>query len=517
MILVPVFNNSWVPNFLLFTLYFLLFHMLEFFGRFHPILVHLPIGFLILAVLFQWIGRWSGYSYLRLSVPVILVLGMLSALFACVTGLALSGTADYPESLLGWHQWMGIGTTVLSLGMFWAVQRKKTRETNLIAVMLLAGITITGHMGGSLTHGEDYLSFGPAEIKPTLAPIADIQAVHAYNDLVQPIFEARCVSCHGASKQKGNLRLDEPSFILKGGEDGLAVKPKDVENSELIKRLLLPQDAKKHMPPISKAQLTGAEIQFLQWWVRTGADFEQKINALPQTAQDKQILLDLQTASQDTGNLTKAGSKGATGDGAAAKGSAAAPGNPSGVRKVFSLAASIPEQPVQAAKADLVQRLKELGVVVLPVNRESAYLSVNFVTVGKLIPDSAIALLEGIKEQLIWLKLDDVQLSPAAFSLIGKLNRLTRLQLSNSNLSDESIGNLQNLKELQWLNLVGSKVTTQGLLKLGTLPKLQQLFLYRAAFSTTDLATLQQAFPAVQIDTGNYRLPLLPGDTSLVK
>lgn len=478
--------------------------MLDFFGRFHPVLVHLPIGFLILAILFQWLGKRTTWSYLRLSVPVILILGMLSALFACITGLALSGTADYPESLLGWHQWMGIGTTLLSLGMFWAVQRKKETATNLITALLLAAITVTGHMGGSLTHGEDYLSFGSGEVKPTLSPIADIQSAHVYTDLVQPIFEARCVSCHGASKQKGKLRLDEPSFILKGGEDGLAVKAKDLENSELIKRLLLPSDAKKHMPPISQAQLTGTEIQFLQWWVRAGADFSQKINALPQTEQDKQMLQELQLASQGAGTDS-------------AKGASVKKSGGAGIAPVFTLAASIPEKPVQPADAAIVHRLKEQGVVVLPVNRSSAYLSVNFVTAGKEIPDTTIALLEQLKQQLIWLKMDEVQLSAASYAVIGKLSNLTRLQLSNSNLSDEWIVNLQNLKALHWLNLVGSQVTIDGLQKLGKLPELRQLFLYKAGFSAADWTRLQQAFPAVQIDTGNYRLPLLPGDTSLVK
>lgn len=471
--------------------------MLDFFGRFHPVLVHLPIGFLLLAVLFQWMGKMASMAYLRLSVPVILVLGMISALFACVTGLALSGTAEYPESTLGWHQWMGILTTLLSLGMFWAVQRKLPLYINGFGVLILAGITVTGHLGGTLTHGENYL-FGEADAGPALPPIADIQAAHAYNDLVQPIFEARCVSCHGATKQKGKLRLDDPVHILKGGEDGPGVKVGDPDGSELIRRILLPANAKKHMPPVGEAQLLPHEIQFLQWWVRSGADFRQPVNALPQTSADKQML-----------SLVESASQGLAGD--------AAPGNNGGTAPVFPLTAFIPNKEVKPADPATVQRLKAAGVVVLPVSRESNYLSVNFVTAGDRLEDSTLHLLQGIREQLIWLKIDEMQISETGFPLLGQLTALTRLQLSRTNLSDKTLSELLSLKNLQWLNLVGSPVTAASLVQLEKLPELKQLFLYQANISTADWDALQKALARVQIDTGNYRLPLLPGDTSLVK
>ncbi len=481
-------------------------------GSFHPVIVHLPIGFLLLAILFQWIGRRASYAHLRLSVPVILVLGMISALLACLTGLAISGSADYPEELLGWHQWMGIGTTLLSLGMFWAVQRKEARMTNLFSVLLLAGVTVTGHLGGSLTHGEDFLSFGKAEAKPALGPIADIQLAHAYNDLVQPIFEARCVSCHGSGKQKGKLRLDQPDFILNGGEDGVVVKAGDAENSELIKRLLLPGDAKKHMPPIREAQLTDTEISFLHWWVRAGLGFKQLVKDLPQSAEDRAVLNALQQQSQAVGEEGEpAGATGRPGLSGTKAGAGA------GVKPVFTLKNAVPSETVKAADPAIIDRLKVNGAVVLPVNASSNYLSVNFVTVGKQVPDSLLELLADIREQLIWLKLDEVELTSAGYAAIGKLDKLTRLQISRANLSDETIGALSGLKNLQWLNIAGSNVSIEGLRKLSSLSGLQQLFLYKGSLNSADWSALQQLFPKVQIDTGNYRLPLLPGDTSLVK
>ncbi|MCG7859699.1 hypothetical protein MD537_22160, partial [Flavihumibacter sediminis] len=106
-----------------------------------------------------------------------------------------------------------------------------------------------------------------------------------------------------------------------------------------------------------------------------------------------------------------------------------------------------------AADSALVDRLKANGVVVLPVNASSNYLSLNFVTVNKQVPDSILNLLAGIREQLIWLKLDEMELTKAGYAAIGKLDNLTRLQITRGNLSDETISALSGLKNLQWLNI----------------------------------------------------------------
>ena len=36
---------------------------------------------------------------------------------------------------------------------------------------------------------------------------------------IQPIFEAKCVKCHGPEKQKSEYRLDVKSIALTGGEN----------------------------------------------------------------------------------------------------------------------------------------------------------------------------------------------------------------------------------------------------------------------------------------------------------
>src|SRR5262245_10853435 len=73
---------------------------------------------------------------------------------------------------------------------------------------------------------------------------------------VRPILATHCVGCHGAKKEKGELRLDAKAGFLKGGESGPLVKPGDPEKSLLVQVVRYDGDIK--MPP--KGKLTDEEI-----------------------------------------------------------------------------------------------------------------------------------------------------------------------------------------------------------------------------------------------------------------
>jgi len=89
--------------------------MLEFIGRFHPVLVHLPIGILLVACLFLVLILLPRFEKLRPAIPALLFLGMISAVFSCITGYFLASSGDYEGKLVSNHQWMGIGVAVLSV------------------------------------------------------------------------------------------------------------------------------------------------------------------------------------------------------------------------------------------------------------------------------------------------------------------------------------------------------------------------------------------------------------------
>jgi mono/diheme cytochrome c family protein/uncharacterized membrane protein len=455
-------------------------------GRFHPVLVHLPIGILLLACFFQWLTLKPRFAFLQPAIPVMLFWGMLGAVAACISGYMLSLSGDYDEELVGRHQWMGIFTAILSLLLYllyqFSINEKIARGVSFGIIVL---ITITGHLGGSLTHGSGYLAEGlhiGEKGGAALKPIPNIQEAGLYADLVQPLFQSRCYGCHGPNKQKGKLRLDKPESILKGGKDGKVIEPAKADESEMIKRLLMPAEDEDHMPPKEKPQLTQGEIALLHWWINSGADFNKKVKELPQSEKVKPILLAFQT--------------GATGE--------------------DLKATDVPEALVGKADEGAVDRLRKAGVMVMPVAQNSNYLSVSFVTAGARA-DSLISMLEPLKKQLVWLKLDYADLNDAAMDEIAKLITLTRLHLRNTNITDIGVMKLQALRELQSLNLVGTKVTAQGIIKLNGLKKLKNLYLYQTGVGNSDWSLLKKTFPDTQLDSGKYTVPTLVTDTTVVK
>jgi hypothetical protein len=76
------------------------------------------------------------------------------------------------------------------------------------------------------------------------------------------------VKCHGAEKQKGDLRLDSREATLKGGETGPALVPGKPEESLLVK-LVHHADKDRTMPP--KEKLKPAEIAHVEDWIKAGA------------------------------------------------------------------------------------------------------------------------------------------------------------------------------------------------------------------------------------------------------
>jgi uncharacterized membrane protein/mono/diheme cytochrome c family protein len=461
--------------------------IIDFTGRLHPLLVHLPIGILLLACFFQWLTIKDRFTFLQPAVPVALFWGMISAIASCISGYFLADSGDYDADLVSRHQWLGISVAVVSLVLYllhqFSIGEKTARWASLFLIIL---ISITGHLGGSLTHGSDYLTegFNKTEQKgPAIKPIANVPEAVLYADAIQPLFQARCYTCHGPNKKKGKLRLDTPEFIIQGGEDGKALVPGKPDEGEMMKRLLMPLNNKDHMPPLEKPQLTQNEIALLNWWVSTGADFTKKIKDLPQTEKIKPVLLALQTGSS-SGNENNQ--------------------------------ADIPQQAVIKADDTAMAKLKRAGVIIVPVAQNSNYLSVSFVSVVAAA-DSIAKLLEPLQKQLVWLNLGNTSMTDSGMKIIAKLNNLTRLYLNNTAITDHGLLQLKAAKQLRYVNLVNTKITAKGLTSLKDLKELQSIYLYHAAVNKNDWTDLQKMFPKTTLDSGGYKVPVLVTDTTEVK
>ncbi len=460
----------------------LLLSISEVIGSFHPVLVHLPIGILLLAGLFQLLALKPKFASLHAATSIALFWGMLSAVASCISGYLLSQSGDYDEELVSTHQWFGISTASISL-IAYLFNRWENVFAKWVILVMVPLIIVTGHLGGSLTHGSDYLVKGFSKSEDSTGkefkPIADVQEANVYADIIQPIFEDKCYTCHNKRKKKGGLRLDEPSFILKGGKDGKVIKPGNAAESDMIKRILLPRNEEDHMPPKEKPQLKENEIEILHWWVSTGATFDRKTKELEQTEKIKPILLSLQ-------------------------------------KEVKKALPDVPVAPVAKADEKDIQKLKARGIVVLPVAQSSNYLKANFVIVDSVVNDD-IVLLHQIKKQLVWLNLSGKKISDTVLRNVSNLTNLTRLQLDNTSITDKGLASLRSLVDLQYLNLVGTIITAQGILQLKNLPRLQAIYLYKTFISSSEWQMLKNNFPKVTLDTGNYYVPILETDTTIVK
>ncbi|MGZ5134733.1 MAG: c-type cytochrome domain-containing protein [Flavitalea sp.] len=452
-------------------------------GRFHPVIVHLPIGILVLACFFELISSSPRFTSLKPAVPHMFFWGMISAIFAILTGLILAQGDDYDESEIFQHQWTGISLGVASVVLY--ISSKKNLNRKLIkafSTVTLILIILTGHFGGSITHGSDYLTapITNSNRSASLKPIPNIQEAVLYTDIVQPIFQARCYNCHSSKKQKGKLRVDEKEFILKGGESGKVIVPGKPEESEMIERLLLPPDNEDHMPPKRRPQLTKEEIKLLHWWVSNGADFNKKVSEFKQTAAIKPVLLALETGSSSENKISN-------------KEQSVAPGDTAVIRSLISA-----------------------GVMIVPIAMNSNYLSANFLTIDSSIND-LLKQMEPLKKQLISLKVEGEQIDDSSVSIISQYPSLRRVHLTNTRVTDKGLAFLVSLKELHTLNLVGTSVTAKGLLALSKLKNLEHLYLNQTPISSVEQVEIKKNFPNTNIDFGNYTVPTFAEDTTEVK
>ncbi len=270
---------------------------LLFLGRFHPLVLHLPIGLLVLLPALHLLARACPPGTLRPAVAAVLWLCAGSACAAALCGLLLSQEGGYAGATLLLHRRMAISLTVLAALLLVAESEsedpaprrapfaRRMRQTyRALLPLTLVCLGLAAHLGATLTHGSTFLTehlprplkaWIGANAAPTLGKVASPQS--AYATRIAPIFNARCTACHGAEKAKGGLRLDTLENILAGGdrqrdEHEPAIIPGHAGDSPLIRAVCLPADDDAHMPPSGKSQLTAAEIATLCQWIDAGAN-----------------------------------------------------------------------------------------------------------------------------------------------------------------------------------------------------------------------------------------------------
>ncbi len=277
----------------------------QFFGRFHPLLLHLPIGLLTLVPILELAGERR-----RDAAAFTLGLATVTALAATFDGWLLGWSGGYSGARVTQHLWGGVILCLLCVAASLVRARSRGLTYGALLIAALAAMVWTSHQGGNLTHGESFLTqFAPAPLRsalglppvvakktpraaatptvvanapaksatpaapttPAATSAAPAASVTIYNDRVGPLLEQRCITCHKEEKHKGGLRMDSFAELMKGGDSGAAVVPGDTKASELFRRITLDPEDDEFMPGDGKPPLTPDEVKLIEQWIVEGA------------------------------------------------------------------------------------------------------------------------------------------------------------------------------------------------------------------------------------------------------
>jgi mono/diheme cytochrome c family protein len=315
------------------------------------------------------------------------------------------------------------------------------------------------------------------------APVC-AQAPSAFEAVVAPIFEARCVSCHGTEKTKGRLALHTWELVAKGGSSGpLWVAGKPAE-SELVRRLLLPADDEEHMPPREEPQLAKEEIALLERWVAAGASPRATVAELgltPELARFATGLKERLPAPQAAG-----GAK--------------------------DQAWELDPTAVARARGELARTVAELqrrfpGALAY-ASRTSAELHFTAVGLGREFGDAELAQLQPLAGSLVLLDLSGTAITDAAGAGLRELQGLRVLRLNRTAAGDGVLAALAQLPRLETVALHGAAMSERGLAALRGTAALRRLHAGGAAGE----AAARLELPIVAAGSEPLDLPV-PGAT----
>jgi len=446
-----------------------------FLGRFHPLFVHLPIGFLFLAILLEWYERFKKPENPGRLVPMAWLLGGISAAGAALSGWLLADSGLYEEDQLFVHRWLGIALVIISFVGWW-IKSRPDKHTKLIHngfnILLLALLFIEGHKGGNLTHGADYLVeyapesiqglLGVSQSKDSLPELGNPDSVLVYSDLISPIFESKCVACHNHDIRRGGLDMAAADSLQLGGDNGSVIASGNPGESELFRRITLPKKSIKFMPPTENV-LTYDEIKTVEWWIAQGASFEAPVSALEVAENMKPVLLRRFGLNTDP-------------------------------RPWYETVRLAPLDSVQ------ITALQNSGFIVKSLGAENPLLDIKYS--GTDLSREQLMELEKVKDYITWLSLAGTNVENEWLSMVSGFPNLTRLQLEKTTISDEGVAHLVGLMHLEALNLYGTQVTDSCLDDLQKLEGLKRVYLWGTKVTQANAKSLEENKETLEVIIG---------------
>ena len=255
----------------------------RFLGRFHILILHFPVVCLVLAALSALMVKATNNSFFKATTPPLVLMAALTAVFTVICGLLLASYEGHSGALVERHMKRGISVAIFAIIaaalQFTNFRAGSDKASGLVKLAFSAALTLatglmflTAHDGGTLVHGEGYLTaYAPKPIKALFAP-KDKRAADAsdavasqplisnatldqFHNSIEPIIKSTCSRCHGSGKEEGGLRFDklDPAF---GTE-------KDIAMWQRVQNALNTY----HMPPKEAKQPSSEDRLALINWI----------------------------------------------------------------------------------------------------------------------------------------------------------------------------------------------------------------------------------------------------------
>jgi Planctomycete cytochrome C/Leucine Rich repeat len=491
-----------------------------FLGRFHVLILHLPLGILTLAVALEILVRFRPFRFLENAVAPAWIAGAISALATVALGL-MHATEDSFEDMdaVEAHGWAGVTLAAVTCliailrtrlhpvaawprwarpetvgaRLYRAVQpafapgaaldRGYDKLWGIPVAAVLCLMFLTGHLGGNLTHGDTYLlqyapgpvrvlAGLPADAGPRPKP-ADLASADIYLDVVQPALEQRCLSCHNNSKRAGGLSMAAYETLMKGGSKGAVITPGNPAGSNLFHRVNLAPTSSDFMPKDGKTPLNKNEIAAIGWWISQGAPKSATVGSLTLTAEASAAIQ-------------------------------AAIGAAGGAVEEEAVAAGPDEAPLpQVAEADRAAVAKAVaeGFIVRKVAKGSNLVDVDYVSANPVTPEM-INDLASFGPNILRLNLRHAGVTDEEVNTIASFANLRRLRLEENAITDAAATDIAGLKNLTYLNLTNTKVTDAGLERLSTLPKLSRIYVWGTTVTPAAVDKVRAACKDVTVYAG---------------
>lgn len=466
--------------------------MMRFLGRFHPVILHLPIGILTLALLQEFASLFTRDVS---STRSIMFFAAVSSVIAVIAGFLLyQSDLDGEATDLGnRHLWGGIAFSCVTILAYivksWTDAGASAAWFYRFLLLISAGVmAFASHDGASMVHGTDYLSkYAPPALKPLLGgkventtdPADASQGAAAaeplvYQDVVAPMMEEKCWKCHNADKIKGKFRMDTYELLVKGGKEGVGLVAGDAAKSNIVIRCELPIDDDERMPPDEKPGLTPEQLTVIKWWINAGASPTVKLSEAKAPADVAAII-----AKQAP--VVK-------------KPSAPAPST--------SEAAPKADNQRDALKAAMAEVQKSFPGAVQFESQDSAGLTFTAVSMRGKFSDDDTAKLGPVMTGLVSADFSSAVITDKSLALLAPAKGLRALRLSETKVTDAGMDAIAKMASLESLNIYGTEVTDAGLQKLAALPQLKKLYVWRSKVTPAGIEELKKKLPQCVIEAG---------------